>query len=169
MLSGWPGEAEEMDMSGARRRIRYRMRGLAALALLALAGCGTQAAAPCDPETVNCLVMPSSRVQAVDGDTFAIGARRFRLLGWDSPESGNSARCHAEHEIGLKAEAQAILLTRAAKTVTFHIQGRDEFDRETAYIYLDNIPVGQLLAKDGLSAEHSSGKDAEKPDWCRQL
>jgi len=145
------------------------MKWLAGLAGAAtLVSCGQSAEAPCDPQTLGCLGVPSCRVQAIDGDTFAIGPRRFRLLGWDSPESGRSAKCRAEHEIGLKAEAQAILLTRAAKTVTFHIQGRDEFDRETAYIYLDNTPVGQLMATDGLAAEHRSGKDADKPDWCRQ-
>ena len=40
--------------------------------------------------------VPAAEVRVIDGDTFALGRERIRILGIDAPETANRARCEAE-------------------------------------------------------------------------
>ncbi|MFG1414000.1 thermonuclease family protein [Xanthobacter sp. VTT E-85241] len=64
--------------------------------LLALAICATLAPAHADP------IAPGA-VRVVDGDTIAVGAVRYRLVGFDTPEKGARARCRAERTLAARA------------------------------------------------------------------
>lgn len=122
----------------------------------------------CQQPGAGCVSAPVRDVVAVDGDTFELqrldGRVRLRLIGWDSPETGDSAGCAAEDALGQKVEARARALFSDAKTLTFKPEGTDRFGRTRAHVYLDGTHIGWLLAKDGLSAPWPS--ETVKPNWC---
>lgn len=144
---------------------------LAPLILLTACSAGDQASKPpnlCEEAGARCVSAPIRDVIAVDGDTFELqrldGRVRLRLIGWDSPETGDSAGCAAEDALGQKVEARAKDLFEDGKTLTFKPEGTDRFGRTRAHVYLDGTHIGWLLAKDGLSAPWPS--ETVKPNWC---
>ncbi len=149
------------------------MRSLFVLTAFLLAACGGQQGGPkpvnlCEEAGSRCVSAPVRDVIAVDGDTFElqrIDQRiRLRLIGWDSPETGNSAGCPAEDALGQKVEARAKALFANGKTLTFKPEGTDRFGRTRAHVYLDGTHIGWLLAQDGLSKPWLS--ETVKPAWC---
>jgi len=149
------------------------MRALLIPALLSVTACGADLAGPepanlCDEAGARCVSAPVRDVVAVDGDTFElqrINERvRLRLIGWDSPETGDSAGCAAEDALGQQVEARAKALFAEAKTLTFKPEGTDRFGRVRAHVYLDGTHIGWLLAQDGLSKPWPS--ETVKPVWC---
>ena len=126
----------------------------------------------CEAPNARCVSAPVRDVLAVDGDTFELqrltdrGSERIRLrlIGWDSPETGNGAACPAEDTLGQKVETRAKELFEAAQTLTFKPEGNDRFGRIRAHVYLDGTHIGWLLAKDGLSKPWLS--ETVKPTWC---
>ena len=153
------------------------MRFALPLILIAAAAC-TQSDLPpkpdnlCEQAGARCVSAPVRDVLAVDGDTFELqrltdrGTERvrLRLIGWDSPETGNSAGCAAENALGEQVEARARALFADAQTLTFKPEGQDRFGRTRAHVYLDGTHIGWLLAKDGLSKPWIS--ETVKPTWC---
>ena len=120
----------------------------------------------CQPNGTDCLRMPASQLLAIDGDTYQVNGKRVRLAGWDSPETGNSARCRIEHELGLRAEAQAKLLVSTGKTATLQLMGQDQYQREVARIWLDGTDIGKMLNIDGLALPIHKDEASGKADWC---
>ncbi|NQY41080.1 MAG: thermonuclease family protein [Henriciella sp.] len=126
----------------------------------------------CEKPDARCVSAPVRDVLAVDGDTFELqrltdrGTERIRLrlIGWDSPETGNGAACPAEDALGQKVEARAKELFDTAQTLTFKPEGNDRFGRIRAHVYLDGTHIGWLLAKEGLSKHWLS--ETVKPTWC---
>jgi endonuclease YncB( thermonuclease family) len=86
------------------------------------------------------------------------------LIGWDSPESGNSAACAAEDRLGQQVEERAKALFDEGQTLTFKPEGTDRFGRTRAHVYLDGRHIGWLLAKEGLSKPWPT--ERVKPTWC---
>ena len=141
-----------------------------------LAACGGSDLPPepanlCEDPGARCVSAPVRDVLAVDGDTFELQRAteriRLRLIGWDSPETGNSAGCAEEDELGQKVEVRAKALFEAGQTLTFKPEGTDRFGRVRAHVYLDGTHIGWLLAKDGLSKPWES--ETVKPTWCPDL
>ncbi|MEM5516940.1 thermonuclease family protein [Henriciella sp. AS95] len=144
--------------------------------ILALAGCNSggydQPANLCAEAGTRCVSVPVRDLLAVDGDTFELrrlNARggeervRLRLIGWDSPETGDAARCPEEDALGQKTEARARALFSAGSKVTFLPEGADQYGRTRAHVYLDGTHVGWLLSKDGLARPLEEGRQV---DWC---
>ncbi|MEE2930198.1 MAG: thermonuclease family protein [Pseudomonadota bacterium] len=149
------------------------MRILLLSAMIGLASCGAGEQLPkpenlCEAPGARCVSAPVRDVLAVDGDTFELqrldGRIRLRLIGWDSPETGNSAECAAEDALGQQVEARARALFADAKTLTFKPEGTDRFGRTRAHVYLDDVHIGWLLAQDGLSKPWLT--ETVKPTWC---
>lgn len=148
----------------------------AALVLLSACSAGTPSTpAPenlCAAPGARCVSAPARDVLAVDGDTFELrrltdrGEQRIRLrlIGWDSPETGDAAACPAEDALGQQVEARARALFEAGETITFKTESTDRFGRTRAHVYLDGQHIGWLLAQDGLAAEWPP--HGVKPDWC---
>ncbi len=144
---------------------------LALIVLLCACSASDQPAKPpnlCEEAGARCVNAPVRDVVAVDGDTFELqrldGRVRLRLIGWDSPETGDSAACAAEDALGQQVEERAKALFANGKTLTFKPEGTDRFGRTRAHVYLDGTHIGWLLAKDGLSAPWPS--ETVKPNWC---
>jgi len=109
---------------------------------------------------------------AVDGDTFELRRLsgsgreervRLRLIGWDSPETGDAAGCPEEDALGRKTEARARALFEAGSKVTFLPDGQDRYGRLRAHVYLDGDHIGWLLSRDGLAQPLEEGGQV---DWC---
>ena len=41
--------------------------------------------------------MPGGSIDVIDGDTVRYAGSTYRLVGFDTPETGRKARCEAEH------------------------------------------------------------------------
>lgn len=153
------------------------MRFVLSLSALFIAACNQSSLPPepeklCEQAGARCVSAPVRDVLAVDGDTFELqrltdrGTERIRLrlIGWDSPETGDSAGCAAEDALGQKVEARTKEMFEEAQTLTFLPEGQDRFGRTRAHVYLDGVHIGWLLAKDGLSKPWLS--ETVKPTWC---
>ena len=152
---------------------------LPGLALVLLAGCarGPAYEAPenlCERVENTCVSASVRDLLAVDGDTFelrrltASGAEervRLRLIGWDSPETGDAARCAAEDALGQQVEKRARTLFEAGSKVTFLPEETDRYGRVRAHVYLDGTHIGWLLSKEGLARPLEAGRQV---DWCSQ-
>lgn len=152
------------------------MRKAILLSIFVAASCGQD---PVGPEPTNlcegqsgCISASTRDLSAVDGDTFELSRLtvdgtqriRLRLIGWDSPETGDAANCPAEQALGEKVEIRARELFTAGQTITFKPEGTDRFGRAQAHIYLDGTHIGWLLAREGLAKPWPSGEP--RPDWC---
>lgn len=120
----------------------------------------------CVENGVDCIRLPASQILAIDGDTYQVAGKRVRLAGWDSPETGSSAKCRAEHDLGIKAEAQAKLFISTGRSATLQRLGEDQYQREVARIWLDGTDIGKMLQMDGLAAPIHRDEVSGKADWC---
>ncbi len=172
------GRSQQAQGDGdANGRPTRPMRSLLFLFSLSLTACGGADLPPkpanlCEEAGARCVNAPVRDVLAVDGDTFELqrltdrGTERIRLrlIGWDSPETGDSAGCPAENDLGVEVEAYAKDLFAQSQTLTFKPEGTDRFGRTRAHVYLDGTHIGWLLAKQGLSKPWLS--ETVKPTWC---
>jgi endonuclease YncB( thermonuclease family) len=157
-----------------RQRLRARFPAflLAALAT----GCGgggyEKPANLCENPDTTCVSASVRDLLAVDGDTFELrrlnraGGEervRLRLIGWDSPETGDAARCAAEDALGRAVETRARALFEAGSKVTFLPEETDRYGRVRAHVYLDGTHIGWLLSKEGLARPLDEGRQV---DWC---
>lgn len=146
--------------------------------LVGLAACGGgQGGAGPEPDDLclgnsRCVSAPARDVIAVDGDTFELqrltdrGVQRIRLrlIGWDSPESGDAAQCLEENDLGVAVEIRAQAMFAEGRTVTFLPDGVDQYGRTRAHVWLDGTHIGWRLAGEGLAGPYV--EDGPRPDWC---
>jgi endonuclease YncB( thermonuclease family) len=86
-----------------------------------------------------------SRVVIIDGDTFALGMERFRILNIDTPET-HSPRCEKELARGLKAKERLAELLRAGR-IEVERDGQDRYGRTLARVFAGRRDVGEVLIR----------------------
>lgn len=116
----------------------------------------------------------------IDGDTVRLrGGQTFRLVGFDTPETGRQARCAYERQLGDAATAQLQTLTRtAASAVLKPVQcscpaGTDgtsacNYGRSCGILRPDGRDVGEILIAEGLARQFACGATGcprHRP-WC---
>src|SRR5688500_5527652 len=69
--------------------------------------------------------------RAIDGDTLALGDERFRLVGFDTPETFG-ALCPAEKAHGMIAKARLNELVKRGPVRLVRAKGRDKYGRTLA-------------------------------------
>lgn len=105
----------------------------------------------------------SSMVQVIDGDTVRIGGDRYRLLGFDTPET-RFAKCASELDLGNRATQRLAQLIRAEQIVTLHVNSRrDRYDRFLARLEVGGQDVGPVLMSEGLARAYQGG---QRMGWC---
>lgn len=57
-------------------------------------------------------------VHIIDGDTIWVRGETFRLVGFDAPEIGRTARCEREVDKGYEAKAAVVDLVHSGKPLT---------------------------------------------------
>lgn len=105
--------------------------------------------------------VPAAEVRVIDGDTFAIGRERVRILGIDTPEMGNGARCNAERRLAEVAKMRLIDFIEGER-LEIERHGKDRFGRTLAYIRVRGADVGEMLIRARVAVRFGNGR----PDWC---
>lgn len=105
----------------------------------------------------------SGDIYLIDGDTADVGGDRFRLVGYDTPET-YKPQCKYEKALGEEATRRARQLVRDAGTVDFIIlPGRDKYGRGLARIILHGNDLGDILITEGLARRYTRGR---RKGWC---
>jgi len=82
--------------------------------------------------------------RVVDGDTFDLeDNRRIRLAGADAPE-------YPKECLSLEAKNRLSELI-LGKNIFFKVVGTDNFSRQIAYIFLDDVLLDKVLVEEGLA------------------
>lgn len=110
--------------------------------------------------------VPVSEIDVIDGDTFYHGDDRYRLKGFDTPET-YFPKCAAEYELGQKAKDRLADLLYQNGGVDLQIDPvRDNYGRFLAWASVDGNDVGSILISEGLARPYAGGK---RPPWCSFL
>jgi endonuclease YncB( thermonuclease family) len=106
------------------------------------------------------LAAPARAQQAIDGDTFRIGAESIRILNIDAPELSHPG-CASEHAAALRARDRLAELLRGGVVVLR--RGRDLYGRTLAIVLdLDGEDIGARLVAEGLARPW----DGRRRPWC---
>lgn len=111
------------------------------------------------------LVDPGS-IYMIDGDTAEILGERYRLTGYDTPETYR-ASCAEEKALGNRATARARELIAEAAEVEIRASWEtDKFGRYLAELSIPEGDLGAILISEGLAVPYHGGK---RTDWCARL
>nr|WP_254429876.1 thermonuclease family protein [Ruegeria atlantica] len=102
-------------------------------------------------------------VLVVDGDTIDHAGDRYRLVGFDTPETYRP-QCDAEKALGLKATKRPAELIQTAGHINLEIERDvDKHGRFLAVGRVDGRDVGATLISEGLARKYWGGK---RLSWC---
>ena len=119
---------------------------------------GPQLAAPLFAETIR-----SDAIYMIDGDTADIDGVRYRLVGYDTPET-YQAQCDVEKAWGNQATARAReLITGAGAVDVIVLPGKDRYGRGLARMFIGNQNLGDILIAENLARAYDGGQRA---GWC---
>ena len=107
-----------------------------------------------------------SGIRAVDGDTVEAWFTRWRLVGFDTPETGGRAKCPQERARGLEARARLDTLARSRKAVlvpSWPAWRGDKYGRRLAQLLVDGKDAGAILIAEGLARPYAGGR---RGSWC---
>ena len=120
----------------------------------------------------------SGRIDVIDGDTVRFNGERYRLVGIDTPESGDRARCDDERR---RAEAatlrlRALVANGDARLVRVACACRpgQEGTRDCNYgrlcgsLLIGGMDVGGILIREGLAHSYVCGATScpQRRPWC---
>lgn len=107
--------------------------------------------------------VPPAMVHVVDGDTIDVRGERYRLVGFDTPETWNP-RCAYERALGETATARLVDLIGSGRVVDLVVlPGRDRYDRGLARLFIGGSDVKDVLIAEGLARAYDGGRRA---GWC---
>jgi len=131
---------------------------VAGLAAGGIAALGYRASSPTQPAAALAIVV-------IDGDTIDVGGVRWRLTGFDTPET-RRAKCADERALGLHAKARLEeLLAGGAVALTPKGVASDRYGRRLGTLSAGGRDVGEVLIGEGLARRYSGGK---RKGWCGQ-
>lgn len=97
-----------------------------------------------------------------DGDTIRRGDERIRVMGLDTPEIHDGARCPREQRLAVRARDRLVELLRSGP-VRPDRRGRDRYRRTLAVVTVNGIDVAGVLIGEGLARPYRGGQRA---GWC---
>lgn len=105
----------------------------------------------------------SSDIRVIDGDTIDVGGERYRLVGFDTPETYRS-KCDSEKQRGDRATARLRALIASATEITLDVQqNRDKYGRGLGMLAINGEDVGDILVREGLARRYNGG---QRQSWC---
>ena len=108
-------------------------------------------------------ILSASQIYVIDGDTIDVDGERYRLTGFDTPETYR-AECESEKLRGDQATARLRALVRAATEISFAAQpSRDKYGRGLGSLSVDGQNVGDILIREDLARRYSGG---QRSTWC---
>lgn len=115
----------------------------------------------CNPTSQT--IIASDKITVIDGDTIRIGDNRYRLTGFDTPET-YFAKCESERERGNNATRRLKRIIQSESDVVLIVDGqRDRYDRYLARLEVAGQDVGPILIAAGLARPYHGGK---RGMWC---
>jgi hypothetical protein len=123
--------------------------------------------------------LESFRVEIIDGDTIRSGGDVYRLVGFNTPESGANAGCQRERILSQAARQRlnqllaggGIDLRRVPCACTSGMEGSGQcnYGRYCATLSVRGQDVGTTLISEGLAEPYvcSGTSCPRRKDWCR--
>lgn len=102
-------------------------------------------------------------IAVIDGDTIERNGVRYRLLGFDTPET-YFARCQVEYEKGIAAKLRLQELISSGSVRLVETRRSDRYGRVLAQLFVDGEDVGRMLISEGLARPYD-GRSIRKR-WC---
>lgn len=133
------------------RQLIPRLAGVLALIAAFLVG-------PLSAETVR-----AADIYVIDGDTIDHNGQRYRLVGFDTPETYHP-RCKYEADLGALATSRVKSLLSIVAIIDLAVlPGHDRYGRGLARLSINTTDLGAILINDGLALPYRGGR---RPDWC---
>lgn len=108
-------------------------------------------------------LLAASQIYVIDGDTIDVDGQRYRLTGFDTPETYR-AECDSEKLRGDQATARMRALVRAATEIRLDAQhSRDKYGRGLGTLSVGGEDVGDILIREDLARRYSGG---QRYSWC---
>lgn len=102
-------------------------------------------------------------IYVVDGDTIDVVGARFRLVGFDTPETYR-AKCDFERALGRAATARLRALIASGLVLDLVVlPGRDKYNRGLARLRVGGRDVGEVLISERLARRYDGGR---RSGWC---
>jgi endonuclease YncB( thermonuclease family) len=112
----------------------------------------------------NLLAAVVATIIVIDGDTVEQDGRRYRLLGYDTPETGSRARCVHERGRGAAATEALRAELREASVSDLRPTGKScKWGRECAQLYVDGADVALAMIRRGYATPYTGRK---RQSWC---
>jgi endonuclease YncB( thermonuclease family) len=117
-------------------------------------------------------------ISVIDGDTVRFEGKRYRLVGFDTPESGDRAGCDDERR---RADAATNRLRGLLSDTSAHLERvscgckpgdegtpRCNYGRMCGRLTIGGRDVGQILIQEGLAYSYvcNAGRCPPKRSWC---
>jgi endonuclease YncB( thermonuclease family) len=121
----------------------------------------------------------SVRIEIVDGDTIRTGPQIFRLIGFNTPESGDNAKCQRERLLAAKATQRLRQLVAGAELDLRRVPcacprgtegtGQCNYGRLCGMLTVRGQDVGTILIGEGLAEPYTCGPTSCPPrkSWCQ--
>ncbi|MEX0838009.1 MAG: thermonuclease family protein [Parvibaculum sp.] len=156
-------------MISAYRKVRHQIRFMLLL-------CGALFAAGAYLQTPRAVHTPTDfsvrassfvpaapAISVYDGDTIRIGKERIRLVGFDTPELGDRARCAREAQDAAHARDFLSTAINRGQDVRIERDGLDRYGRTLGRLYIDGADASALMIDAGHGRSYSGGYRA---GWC---
>lgn len=101
----------------------------------------------------------------VDGDTFWRQGIKYRILGYDAPESGDGARCASERALADRATRQLQSLM-TGPGIQYEAQGKDRYGRVLTRVMTQQGDVAEQMIELGLGHAYQGGY-RDRNQWCQ--
>lgn len=113
---------------------------------------------------VTMLVIAAADTHVVDGDTIDAAGERWRLTGFDTPET-RYARCAREWMLGMTAKRRLERMIAGAGRVEIAARnGKDKYQRRLGALLLDGEDAADILVREGLARPYSGR--GKRESWC---
>lgn len=120
-----------------------------------------------------------SQIRIMDGDTIAVRDIKYRLVGFDTPETGDRARCTSENELGQRATLRLRALVYAGhldlQPIACSCRPGTEgtracnYGRSCARLNVNGEDVGDILIREKLAHVYicSADRCPRRLPWCQ--
>ena len=122
--------------------------------------------------------LESFRIEIIDGDSIRSGGQVYRLVGFDTPESGDNAKCPRERALSAEATGRLRQLVAGGQLDLRRVPcacppgtegtGQCNYGRFCGTLRVRGQNVGAILIAEGLAERYVCTKNSCPPrkSWC---